>query len=90
MLPFKHTAMTIFEIALRYVPYILSAIMQVEQAMAGAAGATKKALIMTAVEAASKAGEQVPEQHVQMVSGMIDSLVQALHERQIFPPHAAK
>ena len=75
-------------LALQYLPYVLAGVQGVEVALSGAPGTTKKAAVLAAVDAAAKVGEQVPESHVQLISGLIDTVVSALNASGIFT-HAA-
>lgn len=81
--------MKYFAIALQYFPYVLAGVQAVESTIASAPGATKKATVMAAVQAASKAGETVPEQHVSVISGLIDSIVSTLNTTGWFQKSAA-
>lgn len=71
-------------IALQYLPYILSSVKGVEQVLGDQPGAVKKQLVMSAITAACKVGEQVPEVHVQVVSYLIDVVVQTLNTTGVF------
>ena len=69
---------------LSYLPYVLTAVLGVEQTVQAMPGASKKALVLSAVTVASKVGEQVPDTHVQAISQLIDSLVATLNASGIF------
>jgi hypothetical protein len=76
-------------IAFQFLPYILTAVTAVEQAMSNQPGATKKAMILSAIAAATQVGEQVPESHVKVISGLIDSVVASLNASGIFQHNTA-
>jgi hypothetical protein len=84
--------MKFLTIALGYFPYVLAGIQAVESTLSGQSGATKKTLVLSAVTAATKVGEQVPETHVQTISSLIDAIVSELNASGIFahktPPAA--
>lgn len=65
-------------LALKYLPYILAGVQAVEVSLAGAPGASKKAVVLSAISAAAAVGDKVPEDHVQVISALIDSTVGAL------------
>ena len=69
---------------LGYLPYVLAGVMAVEQTVSSAPGATKKALVLSAVTAATQVGEQVPDAHVQAISHLIDSIVSQLNAAGVF------
>lgn len=64
---------------IKYLPFVIQGVMSVETALQGAPGATKKAVVLAAVQAGAAAGESVPESHVAGISKMIDSTVAALN-----------
>lgn len=71
-------------LAFSLLPGILQGVLAVETAMAGAKGADKKQVIMAAVGAAAAAGEKIPEQHVQVVSSLIDNVVGIFNASGVF------
>jgi hypothetical protein len=72
--------MALFLQILKYFPYVLQGIMAVESALKGAPGATKKAVVMAAIEAGAHVGQTVVEQPVvQGISNLIDTTVTALN-----------
>ena len=75
-------------LALSLLPGILQAVVAVEAVMAGANGQTKKQTVMAAIGAAAQAGETIPEDHVKLVSSLIDSVVGQLNASGVFN-HAA-
>ena len=85
--------MKYLSLALSLLPGILQGVLAVETALAGAKGETKKQAILTAVDAAAKAGEAIPEQHVQVISGLIDGVVGVFNQSGVFthatPPATA-
>lgn len=70
-------------IALQYLPHVLVGVQAVEQAVS-APGQTKKQLVLGAITAAASVGEQVPEQHVQVISALIDTTVATLNQAGVF------
>jgi hypothetical protein len=74
---------------LGYLPYVLAGVIGVEQSIGSTApGTTKKAVVLSAITAAAKVGEQVPNTHVAEISSLIDSLVATLNASGVFT-HAA-
>lgn len=71
-------------VGLKYTPYVLGAVQAVEESNASLPGATKKNIVMAAIVAAAKVGEQVPETHVQIISTLIDEMVATLNAAGIF------
>lgn len=71
-------------LALQYLPSVLNGVQAVETAMAGAKGQDKKTVVLSAIEAAAGVGETVPEDHVKLVSGLIDSVVSTLNASGVF------
>jgi hypothetical protein len=81
---------------LQYAPHVSQAVMAVEASVdSSVPGATKKQLVLSAIAAAAKVGESVPEAHVQLISALVDIIVSALNASGIFghypaaPPAAA-
>ena len=70
-------------LALQYLPHVLSGVQAVEAAIR-APGQTKKALVLGAIQAATHVGEQVPEEHVKVISALIDHMVSTLNSSGIF------
>ncbi len=75
--------MNIFAKMMEYFPAVLAGIIGVEKAV-NVPGQTKKALIMGAVAAAAKAGEDIPSPTVQGISALIDNTVTVLNEAGVF------
>lgn len=71
--------------AFQLLPNILAAVVQVENAV-NAPGATKKAIVMSAITSAAQVGEAVPNQATAMISTMIDSTVKQLNDSGVFGP----
>lgn len=65
--------------ALQYFPAVVQGVSAVESVMPTAPGADKKAVVLSAITAATKVGETVPEEHVQTISTLIDTVVAALN-----------
>ena len=76
--------MNFLTLFLKYFPYVLQGVVAVEQAIGSQPGATKKQVVMSAVTAAASVGQTVDEQHVQVVSKLIDSTVTALNQAGVF------
>ena len=81
--------MKYFLLALQYLPHVLAGVQAVEAALATSTGATKKEIVLAAMTAAAHVGEQVPEDHVKLVSSIIDSVVATLNASGLFK-HAPK
>lgn len=75
--------MKIFLFLLQNLPSILQAVVGIEAAVA-APGATKKAMVMSSLAIAAKAGESIPESHVAAVSALVDSVVGSLNASGVF------
>jgi hypothetical protein len=72
----------------QYLPTVIAAVAAIEKALQGAPGATKKQLILDAIQAGAKQGETVPESHIAGVSALIDQVVGTLNATGFFshPP----
>lgn len=76
--------------AMQMLPAIVCAVKGVESAIGSGNGQTKKDLIMSALHTAADTAEKVPEEHVQLVGKVIDSVVATLNGAGILPkPPAA-
>lgn len=64
---------------LGYLPYIIGGVQAVEKSIGAGNGATKKQLVLNAVQAAVQVSEQIPESHVQGISKLIDATVATLN-----------
>lgn len=64
---------------LSYLPYIIAGVQAVEKAVGSGNGATKKQLVLNAVQAAAQVSAQVPESHVAGISHLIDATVSSLN-----------
>jgi hypothetical protein len=71
-------------LALQYVPFVSSAVQQIETSNSSLPGATKKQLVLASISAAVKVGESVPEAHVALISALIDAIVTALNAAGVF------
>ncbi len=69
---------------MQYFPVVLQAVVAVEHAIGSQSGTSKKQVVMSAVSAAAKVGAGVNEQHVQVISQLIDSTVTALNTAGVF------
>jgi hypothetical protein len=70
--------------ALQYLPHVLTVVRGVEDALHGAPGQTKKAAVLTAIGAAASVGEAIPEDHIKLISALIDNTVSNLNAAGIF------
>jgi hypothetical protein len=83
----------------QYFPFVVAGVNAVEASMPTAPGTTKKAAILSAIDAAASIGMQVPEAHVRAISAFIDFkeiimrkfvvlalLICAVAWSQVFPP----
>ena len=76
--------MNILSIILSYLPAVLGTVVAVEQSIK-APGATKAEVVLSSIQQASKVvGETVPESHVQLITGLIDSVVGVLNQTGVF------
>lgn len=64
-------------IALKYFPYVIQAVVAIEQAIGSQPGATKKQVMIGSVTAA--AGGPVDESHLAVIARLIDTVVSALN-----------
>lgn len=71
-------------IALRYLPYVLAGVQAVQSSLADHPGSTKKAAVLSAISAAAAVGDAVPEDHVNIISALIDSTVGTLNATGVF------
>lgn len=69
---------------LQYLPLVLRGVTAVEETMKGAPGESKKQVILDAVAAGAQTAEVAPDQHVKVVSTLIDVVVGALNTSGIF------
>ena len=67
-----------------YVPLVNSTVQQVEAAMPGASGTSKAQSALAIVLSVAHAGETVPNTEVQLISGIIDTVVSMLNSLGIF------
>lgn len=70
-------------IALQLAPHVLAAVKSVEDSIK-APGATKKAIVMTAITSAAQVGEAVPNETTALVSALIDNQVKELNDKGVF------
>jgi hypothetical protein len=76
--------MKLLKSILSYLPAVLAGVVAVEGTIGQGNGSAKKAVILSAIDAAAQVGEQVPEQHVQAISALIDTTVKALNGTGFF------
>lgn len=78
--------MNILNSILKFLPYVLGAVITVEQNVS-APGATKKKIVLNSILGVAQIGEQVPNQPLaEGISGLIDTTVSALKAGGIFGP----
>lgn len=79
------TAISNVMLGLQYFPQVAQAVMSVETSLGSSvAGPAKKQLVLSAISAAAKVGEGVPEAHVALIAALIDAIVAALNNSGIF------
>jgi hypothetical protein len=83
-------AMPIAILILQLLPYVLQAVVAVEQALPNASGTTKKAVVMSTVDAATQAGTQVSPDAVKALAAAVDSLVAVLNQSSVFTHTSAR
>jgi hypothetical protein len=54
-----------------YLPVVLQTVTSVEATLKNVSGASKKQVALDIISAAAGAGEQLPEEHVQQISGLV-------------------
>lgn len=78
--------MNILNSILKFLPYVLGAVITVEQNVS-APGVTKKQIVLNSILGVAQIGEQVPNQPLaEGISGLIDTTVSALKAGGIFGP----
>ena len=83
----KIPRMNILADIMKFLPSILAGIIAVEDAVK-TSGPNKKAIVMGAVSAAAKAGENIPSPTVQGISALIDNTVTVLNQAGVFTSSA--
>lgn len=69
---------------MKYSPYAIPAITEVESVIGTGNGATKKQMVVGAILALAHAGETVPAPQVQAISGIVDMLVSTMNGMGVF------
>jgi hypothetical protein len=64
---------------LKYAPYALAGAKAVESAVGAGNGSDKKTLVVSGILAAAHAGESVPVAQVQVISGIVETVVGVLN-----------
>ena len=64
---------------LKYAPYALAGATAVEQVIGAGNGSDKKTMVVAGILAAAHAGETVPNAQVQVISGVVDTVVGVLN-----------
>ena len=75
--------MNLVFVMMKYLPYVINAVTAIEATLGPGNGASKKTLVLNAVQAAAKSGESVPDAHVQAISTLIDSTVATLNTTKL-------
>ena len=77
-------ALSIFSLIAKYLPVVMGTVVAVEQSV-HAPGETKATVALNTIQAVSTiAGQTIPEQHVQLISGLINSVVDAFNKSGVF------
>ena len=77
-------------LVIAYLPVVLQTVTSVEATLKNTAGASKKQVALDIITAAASAGEKLPEEHVQQISGLVDVVVGSLNKSGVFASSAAK
>lgn len=75
--------MKVFAQILQYLPYVLAGVQAAEAAVGPGNGGVKRQLVLNAIDAAAKVGEQVPEVHTAAIGALIDSTVATLNQSNL-------
>lgn len=75
-------------IILGALPSILTAVKSVETAIGSGNGASKKAIVISAIQAGAQASEGIPIPQVQAIGAIIDSVVTAFNKSGVFSKSA--
>ena len=73
---------------LMYLPVVLQTVTAVEGSIQNAPGVAKKQVAMDIITTIAGAGTQFPEQHVQQISSLVDSVVGAFNKSGVFTSKA--
>ncbi len=77
-------------LVIAYLPVVLQTVTSVEATIKNTPGASKKQVALDIITAAATAGEQLPEEHVQQISGLVDVVVGSLNKSGVFVSSTAK
>ena len=69
---------------LAYLPVVLQTVTSVEASIANVSGASKKQVAMDIITTVAAAGQKLPEEHVQQISGLVDMVVGSLNKFGVF------
>ena len=69
---------------LAYLPVVLQTVTSVEASIANVSGASKKHVAMDIITTVAAAGQKLPEEHVQQISGLVDMVVGSLNKFGVF------
>ena len=76
--------MKTFLLIAKYLPMVMGTVVAVEQTV-HAPGQTKAQVALDTIQTASAiAGQAVPEQHVQMIAGLINGIVDVFNKTGVF------
>jgi sensor domain CHASE-containing protein len=77
-------ALSILALVSKYLPVVMGTVVAVEQNV-HAPGKTKAQVALNTIQTVSQiAGEAVPEEHVQLVTGLINGVVDTLNKTGVF------
>ncbi len=77
-------AFKIIGLVFRYLPVVLEAVIAVERVVGAGKGKEKKALVLTAIEAAANVGVKSDDQVVAAISQEVDLVVDVLNKAGTF------
>jgi hypothetical protein len=80
---------SIFSDIAKFFPTVLAGVIAVEQGVAGAAGQSKKQIVLTAIDTAAKFGETLGNPEVALISTLIDTTVTTLNSVGVFATKSA-
>jgi hypothetical protein len=75
-------------VVFKYFPLALQGVVAVEAALKGVPGATKKQIILNAVQAGAAVSEKAPTASVAQIGALIDNVVTTLNESGVFTKSA--
>ena len=75
---------TKFTTALAYMPLVQQTVTSIESAMPSASGTSKAQAALGIILSVAHAGEQIPQPTVQLIAGLIDTMVSVLNATGVF------